>query len=79
MMCPPPVGVECDGSGFRRAGSWGCALLEGERDVVVRGLGALVLGMDAHEQESSDHQIFHVFFNYERNAKDSLETTGFYT
>ena len=79
MMCPPPVGVECDGSGFRRAGSWGCALLEGEGDVVVGGLGALVLGVDAHKEESSDHQKFHVFFNCERSAEESLGTAGFYT
>ena len=61
MMSPSPVRIKGDGSRLRVARPWGGTLFECEGDVIVGGLGALILGMNSHKEESScNHQEFHV-------------------
>ena len=56
MMCPSPVRIKGNGSRFRGARSWSCTLFKCEWDVVVRELGAQILSMNSHKEESSSNE-----------------------
>ena len=61
MMGPSPVRIKGNGPRFRVARSWSCAFFKCEWDVVVGGLGALILSMNSHKKESaSNKQKFHI-------------------